>query len=347
MNLLGKCVAASLLGAVFCGCALISVEENADGFVAFDGNAAQEAPSDYFILRFECPNGTFEKGWNKGLVRWNFVEIRQLKSGSTTLMDGVLTKSSNVVEPRNWHKLIRSGARNVRVKFVNEDYCLAEDGRRDVPDGFVALFNGKDLSGWKGVTSEEHFEQPNVRRKASPEKRLEMQKKADALMNEHWSVRDGVLYFDGLPGGNSLATVGEYGDIEMIVDWRLLRTCGDSGFYLRGSPQVQIWDPRNRWAGQGSGCIWNNVKAFSGTTSCEDRQIGDWNTCRMRLVGDMVTVWLNGVKVVDNVKYENLWEPGEPLPSVGQVELQCHGDPVEFRNVFIRELPRSDGSFDE
>ncbi len=322
------------------GCVHLSEKCDTDGFVAFDGTVAQDAPSDYFILRLERPDGVFTNGWKKGMMKWNFTEFRQLKDGSTTVCDGVLTRSSRTVEPRNWAKLIPPGSRNVRVKFVDENYTLAADGRVEAPDGFVSLFNGKDLSGWKGVTTEEKFNWPGVRRAAVPEKMWAMQAKADKSMNEHWHVRDGVLFFDGLPGGNNLAAKKDYGNFEALADWRLLRPFGDSGFYLRGSPQVQIWDP-NSWGGQGSGCIWNNAKALSAAIVCADRPIGDWNTCRMRIIGDKVTVWLNGVKVVDNVTYENTRQRGAPLPLIDQFELQCHGDPVEFRNIFIKELPEA------
>ena len=322
------------------GCVSFMEDRDADGFVRFDGRMPQEAPSEYFVLRFERPDGVFTNGWKRGMTKWIFTEVRQLKGENTMLADGVLSQLKSRVEPRNWAKLVKAGSRNVRVKFVGADYTLAADGREEAPAGFTSLFNGKDLDGWKGVTVAEKFNWPGVRRAAVPEKLWEMQAKGDKLMKEHWHIRDGVLFFDGLPGGNSLATKKDYGNLEMIADWRLLRVYGDSGFYLRGCPQVQIWDP-NSWGRKGSGCIWNNQTAFSGTLETADRPIGDWNRCRMRLIGDKVTVWLNGVKVVDNVTYENTRQQGAPLPLIDQVELQCHGDPVEFRNIFIKELPEA------
>lgn len=323
------------------GCVSVTGDRDEEGFVRFDGRMPEEAPSDYFILRFERPDGVFTNGWKKGQTKWLFTEVRQLRGECSMLVDGVRSTLKTRVEPRNWAKLVRPLSRNVRVKFVDADYALATAGREEAPDGFTNLFNGKDLTGWKGVTTEEKFNWPGVRRAAVPEKLWEMQAKADKLMNEHWHVRDGVLFFDGLPGGNSLALKKDYGNLEMIADWRLLRVHGDSGFYLRGSPQVQIWDP-NTWGGQGSGCIWNNQTALSAATVCADRPIGDWNRCRMRLIGDKLTVWLNGVRVVDNVTYENCRQKGAPLPLIDQVELQCHGDPVEFRNLFIRGLPEAE-----
>ena len=59
----------------------------------------------------------------------------------------------------------------------------------------------------------------------------------------------------------------------------------------------------------------------------------------MRIVGDRVSVWLNGVKVVDNIVYQNCRDPKKGIPACDRFELQCHGDPVEFRNIFVKELP--------
>ena len=318
--------------------AAMALQPNAEGFTDFTGKLQKEAPGNYFIIRYEYPDGVYTNRWMKGLPRWVFTEVRQLKEDTTVLTDGVLSKSKKRVEPRNWAKWLRPGARNVRIKFVGADYSLAADGRETAPQGFVELFNGRDLTGWKGALKEGGFNTPGVRRAASPEKMREVQKRADELMVEHWHVRDGALFFDGLPGGYSLATAKDYGNFELMADWRLLRTHGDSGFYLRGLPQVQIWDP-NTWGGLGSGGIYNNKKALSNALSCEDRPIGDWNRCRMRMVGDRLTVWLNGVKIVDDVQYEYSRKPGVPIPLIERIELQCHGDPVEFRNIFIRELP--------
>ena len=111
----------------------------------------------------------------------------------------------------------------------------------------------------------------------------------------------------------------------------------DSGLYLRGSPQVQIWDAHNQW-GIGSGGLYNNQKNPSKALKIADRQVGDWNRFHVIMRGEKVTVWLNGELVVDNVTLENYWDRSKPIFPKGQIELQCHGDPTEWRNVFIREL---------
>jgi hypothetical protein len=203
------------------------------------------------------------------------------------------------------------------------------------PKGFVSLFNGKDLAGWKGLLAGP-YDNPIKRGELSNQEHIEKQADADKLMRKHWHIVDSVLYFDG--GGHSLATIREYGDFEMLVDWKLMTDNGDSGIYLRGSPQVQIWDPAQHKTG--SGGLYNNKENPSKPTEIADNAIGQWNTFRIKMVGEKVTVHLNGKLVVDNVTLENYWDRSMPILAREQIELQCHGDPVCFKNIFIREIPR-------
>ena len=198
------------------------------------------------------------------------------------------------------------------------------------PEGFVALFNGRDLSGWKGLVGN-----PKSRAKMTPEQLAEAQKKADEGMRQHWKVEDGALVFDGK--GRSLCTAKDYGDFEFYVDWKILPR-GDSGIYLRGTPQVQIWDLDTH--PQGSGGLFNNKKNPSKPLKCADKPIGQWNTFFIKMVGDRVTIELNGELVVDNVVLENYWERDKPLYPTGQIELQNHGNTLWFKNVYLREIPR-------
>jgi HEAT repeat protein len=204
------------------------------------------------------------------------------------------------------------------------------EGLNDAPEGFRALFNGRDLSGWKGLV-----ENPIVRAKMTPEQLATAQTKADSSMRAHWSVADATLVFDGK--GESLCTLKDYGDFEMLVDWKIEKN-GDSGIYLRGSPQVQIWDPA-QWP-EGSGGLYNNQRGPSHPLVIADKPIGEWNTFRIRMIGDRVTVYLNNVLVVDSVALENYWDRSIPIFPTGQLELQSHNSPLFFRNVFIREIPR-------
>src|SRR5439155_24170785 len=111
-----------------------------------------------------------------------------------------------------------------------------------------------DLTGWKGLQAPPN-DNPIKRAKLSPEEFAKVQAEADAHMRAHWKVEDGVIVFDG--HGRSLATAKEYRDFEMLVDWKI-RPGGDSGIYLRGSPQVQIWDFTKH--PEGSGGLYNNQK---------------------------------------------------------------------------------------
>ncbi len=130
----------------------------------------------------------------------------------------------------------------------------------------------------------------------------------------------------------------------MLVDWKIEKG-GDSGIYLRGTPQVQIWDPDCKPAKEsgtlGSGGLYNNQKNPSKPTVKADKPIGQWNTFLIKMVGDKVTVKLNGQLVVDNVVLENFWERDKPLYPTGQIELQNHTNPLSFKNIYIKELPRN------
>jgi hypothetical protein len=195
------------------------------------------------------------------------------------------------------------------------------------PEGFVALFNGKDLTGWKGLVAN-----PEQRAKMSPAQLAAAQERADQRMRDHWKAEDGVLVYDG--HGDNLCTAKDYGDFEMLVDWKI-GPHGDSGIYLRGSPQVQIWDNRI-----GSGGLYNNVKNPHDPPKKVDRPIGQWNSFRIKMVGEKVNVWFNGEQVVDNVTLENYWNRKKPIYPIGQIELQNHGDKLWFKNIYLKEIPR-------
>jgi hypothetical protein len=204
----------------------------------------------------------------------------------------------------------------------------AETKLNTPPEGFKLLFNGKDLTGWKGLVGN-----PKTRAKMSPEQLTAAQTKADARAKKNWKVVDGIIVFDGK--GQSLCTAKDYANFEMYVDWKI-KARGDSGIYLRGSPQVQIWDP-NQWK-IGSGGLYNNKKNPSKPTAIADNPIGEWNTFYIKMVGEKVTIKLNGKLVVDNVVLENLWERNKPIYASGQIELQNHGNTLWFRNIYIKEL---------
>lgn len=246
--------------------------------------------------------------------------------------------------------------RNLRVADYSPSPTQPKSTEANTPPaGFTALFNGNDLSGWKGLA----HGNANERRALAGEALQAAQAKADATMREHWSVVDGVLTYDG--NGQSLCTARDFGDFELYVDWKI-PPGADSGIYLRGTPQIQIWDPwdprvkpgqpdpsnPDEWVKQyangrnlGSGGLWNNRRWRNAPTVLADKKPGEWNTFLIRMVGDKVTIWLNDKLVVDRVALENFWDKTGLIPLVraDQIELQHHGSELFFRNLYIRELP--------
>ena len=203
-------------------------------------------------------------------------------------------------------------------------------------EGFKPIFNGKDLTGWKGLV-----ENPVARAKMRPVELAIKQAAADRRVPANWTVKDGAIWFSGK--GDNLCSVKDYGDFEMYVDWKLSKN-GDSGIYLRGSPQVQIWDPTGPEEAThvGSGGLYNNEKNPSQPLMVADNPIGDWNTFRIRMIGEIVSVWLNGQLVVDNVIMENYWDRSIPIFPKGAIELQAHGNELAFRDIYVREISDSD-----
>ena len=223
--------------------------------------------------------------------------------------------------------------RNIRIK----ELCSSE--KQNVPpDDFVALFNGKDLNGWKGLLKSPN-DNPIKRSALTPEVLKAEQKLADADMRAHWKVENGAIVFDGK--GRSLCTIKDYADFEMLVDWKL-PAHGDSGIYLRGTPQVQIWDPHTQptkhGSEVGSGAFYNNQKNPSKPLKVADKPIGEWNRFGIVMVGERAHVFLNGELVTKDTVLENFWKRAEPIFASGQIELQNHGDTLSFKNIYIREL---------
>jgi len=215
-------------------------------------------------------------------------------------------------------------------------FVAAQDRPLNVPpEGFTALFNGKDLTNWKGLVAD-----PKKRATMSTEDLAAAQAKADENMRAHWKAVDGVLVFDGK--GQNLCTAKDFGDFELWVDWKIEKK-GDSGLYVRGTPQIQMWDTEDEGqlkngADKGSGGMWNNQKNARFPSVKADNPAGQWNTFYVKMVGEKVTVKLNGKTVTDEVILENYWERDKPVYPTGSIELQNHGNTLYFRNIFVREL---------
>ncbi len=203
-------------------------------------------------------------------------------------------------------------------------------------EGFVPMFNGKDLAGWKGLVGN-----PLSRASMSEKALAEAQVAADKEAKENWTVEKDMLVFSGK--GNNLCSVKNYEDFEMCVDWKLYPgEEPDAGIYLRGTPQVQIWDTSRVSVGAqvGSGGLYNNQKNLSKPLVVADNAVGEWNSFYIKMINDRVTVYLNGQVVVDNIIMENYWDRTQPIFPAGQIELQAHGSKVAYRDLYVREIQR-------
>jgi hypothetical protein len=206
------------------------------------------------------------------------------------------------------------------------------------PAGFTALFNGKDLAGWWGAETED----PRKYMALPP---ADFQKKHDASLDdirEHWRAQNDELINDGK--GLYLTTEKFYGDFELLLDYRTV-PLADSGIYLRGCPQVQIWDYTEKakfdlGADKGSGALWNNSPGAPGKDPLvrADKPFGEWNHFRVVMVGARVWVWLNDQQTVNGATMENYYDRKLPVPPKGPLQLQTHGGEIRWRNLYIREI---------
>ncbi len=205
------------------------------------------------------------------------------------------------------------------------------------PEGFRPLFNGQDLSGWYG-------DNPHQSRKAADRAAAIKEQQDD--FKTHWSVENGELVNDGK--GPYATTVRDYGDIELMLEYKTV-ALADSGVYLRGSPQIQIWDTTeaggkwDRGADRGSGGLFNNPKENADTNGKHpllraDKPFGEWNQMKIRHVGDRIWVWLNAQLVVDGAIFHPFFDKTKPMPKKGPIHLQTHGGEIRWRNIYVREI---------
>ena len=206
------------------------------------------------------------------------------------------------------------------------------------PEGYRALFNGKDLTGWRGMGTDNPYQLAAK----TEEERAAFFAKNQPGIDAHWKVVDGVLVNDGQ--GPYATTIEDFGDVELWVDYKTVPKA-DSGIYLRATPQIQIWDSTETakfkiGADKGSGGLWNNSAGAPGKDplALADKPFGEWNRFRIVQVGARTTVWLNDTLVVDNAIMENYWDRKRPLLRRGPIQLQTHGGEIAWRNVFVREI---------
>jgi hypothetical protein len=208
-----------------------------------------------------------------------------------------------------------------------------------LPKGFTPIFNGKDTSGW--VAWAIHEKGANPYDPITPQIMARRAAWAEDA-KKHWTVENGELVNDG--HGAYLATEKEYGDIELIIEYKTVPKA-DSGIYLRATPQVQIWDSTeddSRGLGKkyGSGGLWNNSAGAPGKDPIAkaDKPFGEWNKFRIIQVGERTTVYLNDQLVVKHARMENFWNRGLPLLRKGAILLQTHGGEIRWRNIAVREI---------
>lgn len=216
--------------------------------------------------------------------------------------------------------------------------CLPEVVRGQQAGEFRSLLDGENLQGWYGNN-------PHTTAKAPAELRDETIDKQQAEFKKHWRVEKGQLINDGQ--GPYATTNEEFGDIELWIDYRTVPEA-DSGIYLRGTPQVQIWDTTqaggkwDRGAKHGSGGLFNNTKGRPGQLPMQlaDRAFGEWNQFRIVQIGSRTWVKLNDKTVVDGAIMENYWDKERltPLPAKGPIHLQTHGGEIRWKNIQVRNV---------
>jgi hypothetical protein len=235
----------------------------------------------------------------------------------------------------------------VSVVFVAALARGAEpEGVRQVTqsEGFTALFNGEDFAGWHGLKTMD----PRAFAALDADHKAKVLDEGAADLKKHWRVEDGVIVNDG--HGAYLTSDKDYGDIEFLVDFKI-GPQGDSGVYLRATPQVQIWDfsePRyaRMGADKGSGGLWNNSPDAPGKDPLvrADAPIGEWNRFRIIQVGSRTTVYLNDKLVVDHAILENFWKRSVPIPARAPIQLQTHDHEIRWRNIAVREIPADEAN---
>jgi len=214
------------------------------------------------------------------------------------------------------------------------------------PEGFTSLFNGVDLDGWWGLKTEDPQKWQSL-----PEDKFNVKwESSQQDIAKHWRVENGILINDG--NGLYLSTEKNYGDFELMLEYKTVAGA-DSGIYLRGVPQIQIWDTTKeggKWklgADKGSGGLWNNGP--TGTRGKDplvyaDKPFGQWNQFHVIMTGDLVSVRLNEQLVVHRAPLINYWDrktnlsKRKPLISKGPIQLQTHGGEIRWKNIFIKEL---------
>jgi hypothetical protein len=173
----------------------------------------------------------------------------------------------------------------------------------------VSLFNGTDLTGWT------------------------------VHGTERWYVEDGELVCESGPDAayGYLATEASFKDFELTLDFKQ-EADGNSGVFIRShveGTRVSGWQAEVAPPGLYTGGIYESygrgwlIQPELGRDSA--LRMGEWNTMHIRVVGDRVTTWLNGVQMVD-LRDERIGA------AEGHIALQIHdggGIKVRWRNLRV------------
>jgi hypothetical protein len=300
------------------------------------------------------PDRPHPKGWMRCLPsewrakpagEWNHYHVLCSNGVIQLAVNGKVVSGGSESKPRKGYICLESEGsechyRNLRIKELPSTHPPAEE-IAPLAEPFLPLYTGLDLRGWKD----------------------------DSGHRDHWQPKDWILDYDGKSeaADKNLWTEKEYGDFVLICDWRwsakptnrsrpiilpsgqyatdeqgktnevVVPDAGDSGIYLRGSSksQVNIWC----WPA-GSGEVWGYrldnqmpaaVRAAVTPRRKADKPIGEWNRFIITMKGDRLSVNLNGELVIEHAQL-----PG--VPKRGRIALQHHGDPIQFANLFIKEL---------
>jgi hypothetical protein len=280
--------------------------------------------------------------------QWNHYRVTCMNGTIKLAVNGKVVSGGSQCTPRKGYICLESEGsevhfRNIRILELPSTK-LPPKQIANTAKGFQSLYTGLNLDGWK----------------------------QEAGHKGHWKPTDWVLNYDGKSeatprNAKNLWSKKEYGDFEMICDWRFTKKpvkekvpvilpsgeyaknadgsrkmvevldAGDSGIYLRGNSKSQI----NIWCWPiGSGEIYGyrndmkqSAKVRKGVTPLvnADNPIGRWNRFIITMKGDRLTVVLNGKTVLKNAQL-----PG--VPARGPIALQHHGDTIQFANIYIREL---------
>ena len=186
----------------------------------------------------------------------------------------------------------------------------------DAEDGFRPLFNGKDMTGWKLRRADGH---------------------------KSWSVLPGSILKNTVEkGAHGTDLVTEQKFWNFTVRYEFMTPDGsNSGFYLRGRHEIQILGDYK--SGEATKTCNGSIYNFKAPDKFVTKPGGEWQSAEATIIGDRITVILNGVKIHDNVQCDQPTgsEIDGQVNEPGPIFLQGDHGTVSFRNIRIKELPKT------